>query len=151
MGKLIGEKLKYYKDSLILTKVQREIIVGTLLGDSSMELRNRRPVYSLKFEQSFSRKEYIEHIYSIFSDWTGTGPKIRIIPNDGKFKERKSIWFRTYRHSSFRFYYGAFYSSISEEKKKVVPKLIHRFLTPRSLAYWFMDDGSCHEDKYGNK
>ena len=27
-------------------------------------------------------------------------------------------------------------------EKKIVPKLIHRWLTPLTLAVWFMDDGS---------
>ncbi|CAG8790458.1 31301_t:CDS:2, partial [Racocetra persica] len=41
--------------------------------------------------------------------------------------------------------------NVGDKKTKVVPKLIHRFLTARSLAYWFMDDGSYHVDKFGNR
>ena len=32
--------------------------------------------------------------------------------------------------------------------KKKIPKLIHRWLNPISIAYWFMDDGSL---KWKNK
>lgn len=28
------------------------------------------------------------------------------------------------------------------KRTKKVPKLLHKWLTPRALAYWFMDDGS---------
>lgn len=78
-------------------------------------------------------------------------PTVREISEEGKFRQRSSVWFRTYRHYSFKFYYDIFYCTSNSEKKKIVPKLIHRFLTPRALAYWFMDDGTFHEDKYGNR
>jgi hypothetical protein len=32
---------------------------------------------------------------------------------------------------------------------KVVPDFIHRLLTPRALAYWYMDDGSVKRNKDG--
>jgi LAGLIDADG DNA endonuclease family len=149
--KLIGKNLDNYKEGLVISKIQREIIIGTLLGDASMELRNGKPVYSVKFEQGFARVDYINHLHSIFFDWTGMGSaKVRLIHSKDKFKKRSSIWFRTYRHKSFKFYYGIFYTLISDKKIKIVPKLIHRFLTPRALAYWFMDDGTYHRDKAGN-
>ena len=28
------------------------------------------------------------------------------------------------------------------KRRKTVPKLIHKWLTPRALAYWYMDDGA---------
>jgi hypothetical protein len=49
-----------------------------------------------------------------------------------------NIWFQTVSHAAFRFYAQQFY----DEKRKCVPALIHRFLTARGIAYWFMDDGS---------
>ena len=50
-----------------------------------------------------------------------------------------SSWvFQTVSHEVFRFYAHQFYP----EQKKRVPPLIHHWLTPRGLAYWFMDDGS---------
>lgn len=35
--------------------------------------------------------------------------------------------------------------------KKKVPKNIHKFLTARALAYWYMDDGSISEAEWKNK
>ena len=150
MEKLTGNNLKEYKKKLQINRIQKDVIIGTLLGDASMEIRKGKPVYSIKFEQKLFRTDYINHIYSIFSVWAGTEPKIRTI-SQGKIVKRSSVWFRTYRHSSFKFYYDIFYSSTASGKKvKVVPKLLHRFLTPTALAYWFMDDGTYHVDKYGN-
>lgn len=134
---LRGKVLEIYKENLVLTELQRVVLLGTLLGDASMPKQKNNTNYNIKFEQSIKNEEYINHLYNIFKDWVGTEPKIREIKG-GLAKERQSIWFRTYRHKNFKFYYNEFYF----EGKKRVPKLIHRYLTPNVLAYWFMDDGN---------
>ena len=119
-----GNELELYKQSLTLSHLQREILIGVLLGDASISLREGKPVYVVKFEQAIFNKEYINHLYTVFESFAGQ------IPLEYK---NKSIWFSTYRHSSFKFYYDLFYSDVSD--KKQVPRNIHRFLTARSLAY----------------
>ena len=47
---LRGKALENYKKTLVLTDIQRDIIIGSLLGDSIMGLRKGVPLYSLKFE-----------------------------------------------------------------------------------------------------
>ena len=126
-----GKELELYKQTLKLTDIQREILIGVLLGDASMSLRDGKPVYSVKFEQGIANKEYIHHLYFLFEPFVGQ------IPLEYK---NKSIWFRTYRHVCFKYYYDTFYFGVNNSKK--VPTNIHRLLTPRSLAYWYMDDGS---------
>ena len=126
-----GKELKLYKQTISLNNIQREILIGVLLGDASISLRNGKPVYSVKFEQSISNKEYINHLYSVF------GPFVGQIPLEYK---QKSIWFRTYRHICFKYYYDIFYCGINDKKK--VPKCIYKLLSPRSLAYWYMGNGS---------
>ena len=63
----------------------------------------------------------------------------------GGARDRQCIQFRTFGHSEFKFYDEIFYP-IHEYKgcrrKKRVAENIHELLTPRGLAYWFMDDGS---------
>jgi len=125
-----GKELELYKQTIKLTEIQREILIGVLLGDASISLRNGKPVYSIKFEQGIANIDYINHLYLIFEPFVGQ------IPLEYK---NKSIWFRTYRHVCFKFYYDIFYCGVNSVKK--VPKNISKFLTPRSLAYWYMDDG----------
>jgi hypothetical protein len=36
-------------------------------------------------------------------------------------------------------------------KKHIKPFLVENYVTPLSLAYWFMDDGTYHQDQYGNR
>jgi len=142
---LRGHALNLYKDNLQkkgLTQIQKDILIGTLLGDASMQAMKENEQSNVKFEQQIKQADYINHLYEEFQEWVGTPPQVRNITGGGA-NDRQSIWFRTYRHPSFTFYKNIFYKVDKDGKQyKVVPKLIHRWLTPRALAYWFMDDGS---------
>ena len=75
-----NQELKLYKASLQLTPIQREIILGTLLGDAHLRTHNNK-TYNLQFYQSASlnlHKSYIDHLYSIFHEWVLTPPKQRL-------------------------------------------------------------------------
>jgi hypothetical protein len=119
-----------------LSQEQREILIGLLLGDACLETQNGGKTYRLKIEQSRSHQAYVDHLYERFADWVLTPPRARQVVSAGRTSE--NIAFQTVSHSAFRFYAHQFYAG----RKKQVPKLIHRWLTPQGLAYWFMDDGS---------
>ena len=90
--KLKGEILNLYKSSLKLTEIQREIIIGTLLGDATIPKQKKGNNYNIKFEQTLKNEEYIHHLYYIFSIFVGTGPKIRNIKSsDVENLDRYSI------------------------------------------------------------
>lgn len=157
---LRGKALIEYKKCLKLNNLQREVLVGTLLGDATIIAQSGKSgrccsprsggEYNIKFEQQVEKSEYIQHLYEIFEPFVGTPPKIRNITGGGA-KDRQSIWFRTYRHTCFRFYYDIFYPQNMEnnQRTKRVPKHIRKLLTAKSLAYWFMDDGSFNKkNKY---
>ena len=76
--------------------------------------------------------------------FVSTPPKVLHHRGNGA-RDRQCIQFRTFGHSEFQFYDEIFYP-IHEYKgcrrKKRVAENIHELLTPRVLAYWFMDDGS---------
>ena len=86
---LKGKVLINYKKTLKLTKIQREIIIGTLLGDSSIPQQKSKS-YNIKFDQSIKNKEYIDHLYIIFKNFVGTQLKIRNKKGGCAF-DRKSI------------------------------------------------------------
>ncbi len=126
-----------YKTGLKLTPIQREIIVGKLLGDA--HLANNSPTglkYKLMIQHSLNQKAYVDWLYGYFKDWVLTPPKEKDQIVNGKLY--KKYWFNTLSHIAFRFYALQFY----QNGKKVVPKLINHWLTPLGLAVWFMDDGS---------
>jgi hypothetical protein len=134
-----GNKLKEYLAPLIsrnLFQLQKDALIGGLLGDGTLQYRGKvNPYY--KFDQTAAKKEYIDLLYSIFDEFIGTPPRARL--QNG---EIHSYSFRTFRLTSLNFYAQQFYHIDSlGNRKKIVPPLIHRWLNPQSLAFWYMDDG----------
>lgn len=84
-------------------------------------------------------------MYQVFKPFVGTPPKQGLI---GGIKEdlpkRYDVRFKTYAHLEFKPYYDLFYPHVigSTIRKKRVPKNIADLLTPKGLAYWYMDDGT---------
>lgn len=128
--------LDEYKKGLKLSQVQREVLVGVLLGDGCLETSDKGRTYRLLIEQSDKHKQYVFHLYETFKEWVLTPPHERVIVVRGH--ESKSWSFKTISHASFRFYAHQFYGV----NGKKVPTLIHHWLTPMSFTYWYMDDGS---------
>lgn len=136
MDKVHSRAIEKYKTKLKLTSEQREVLVGLLLGDAHLETRNGGSTYRLKIEQSVKHREYVQHLYKLFDEWVRTPPKAK--KSSGSDAYRDNWAFQTLSHGAFRFYGHQFY----RDGEKRVPKLIHRWLTPRGLSYWYMDDGS---------
>lgn len=132
-----SKEIENYKTGLRLNAAQKEILIGILLGDASLETMNKGRTYRIKIGHSIKQRAYAEHLYAIFKDWVLSRPRLKKVrlSND---KTYLSVAFSSLSHSSLRFYAHQFYRG----GRKVVPKLINRWLTPRALAYWYMDDGS---------
>ena len=152
-----------------LSPFQRQVLVGTLLGDAHLRANSQKTLYQYVVLQSGFHKEYVFHLYEIFKDCTPTPPKESTFKNKrfpGKTYTRWSFY--TSFQGCFRFYAHQFYKDVkcdspiispvsprevladSDEKQKDVsykrykrvPKLIHKYLTPLAIAYWYMDDGA---------
>lgn len=118
-----------------LTKKQRAIIVGTLLGDGHLETQNNGRTWRLKIEHSEKQKDYIDWLYSELKNLSAQDRLTKKTNNRGFV----SYEFRTKSIGSLRFYAHQFYPA----GKKQVPKIIHKMMKDNlSLAVWFMDDGS---------
>ena len=131
-----SNELEAYKARLKLTPEQKEVLIGLMLGDGHLETQNRGRTYRLKIEQSEKHRAYVQHLYRLFEAWVRTPPQPKVVRSRGHVS--RNWWFQTLSHGAFRFYAQQFY----QDGRKHVPRLIHRWLTPRALAYWFMDDGS---------
>jgi LAGLIDADG DNA endonuclease family len=129
--------IEEHKKSLKLSDEQREALVGILLGDACLESRNGGRIHRVKVEQSAKHETYVRHLHALFGPWVLSPPHEKECKaSNGTITT--SWTFNTVSHPAFRFYAHQFYA----DGKKKVPRLIHRWLTPRGLAYWFMDDGS---------
>jgi hypothetical protein len=123
--------LKEFKDNLHLSDIQKQVLVGTLLGDGSLKISVSGKAARLQVCHSFEHEEYVLWKKEIFKEWVLSGPKY--------YKINNSLIFRTVSHSEIFNYFKMFYIN----KIKIVPENINLLLkSGLSLAVWFMDDGN---------
>jgi len=147
-----SKKLKDYKESLVkLSKIQQEAAVGLMLGDASIQSQNGGKTYRMKFEWGDRNKAYLDHVYKLFNEWVLSEPhkKVRVSPKGNTVVN----WgFQSISHKAFNDLANLFISAprpttrsveweAGSNKKSISANLIKKYLTPRGLAYWFMDDG----------
>lgn len=114
-----------------LTQLQREVIIGCILGDGYLRRLPGRANAFLEINHSLKAKQYVDWKYSILKDITVSSPKKRKID-----QQRTGYRFFTKQHPEITRLYYQFY----EKERKKIPANVE--LTPLSLAVWFMDDGS---------
>lgn len=116
-----------------------ECIVGSLLGDAHLE--KRVGGVRIKFEQTNRNVEYLmwfHHFMSTRGYCSINKPKLfkRIRKNNTIYYGYK---FNSYTFNSLNWLHDAFY----KKRVKCLPMdIINKYLTPKRLAIWFMDDGS---------
>ena len=133
-------KLKEYKYSLIeLSIEQKEAIIGLMLGDASLQSQNKGKTYRIKFEWGDKNKAYVLHVFNLFDEWLLSQPhkKERLSPKGNLIVN----WgFQTFSHKAFN-YLAELFLLDKGGKKGISENLVQDHLTPKGLAYWFMDDG----------
>ncbi|KAL2652236.1 hypothetical protein R1flu_020364 [Riccia fluitans] len=126
---------------LKLNKNQREVLAGVLLGGARIETHDRNRTYEVHFEQDPDdqvRSTLLQHLYSKLSDWCEETPKQRLADDPRNSSQtKKVVAFQTISHGSFRF----FAHQYRPDGKPKIPRLIHRWLSPQTLAYWYMYGG----------
>ncbi len=109
-----------------LSEVQRQIIVGSLLGDGAMRCKTNA---LLEINHSFHQRGYVDWKYRHLADLVRTPPKAR--RSNGT---RIAYRFVTRSLSELTPYFRLFYGT----GRKRIPELE---LSELTLAVWFMDDG----------
>jgi hypothetical protein len=122
----------------MVSKRQREILIGAILGDGYLQKTGKRNA-RLKLEHSEKQKDYIFWKYEELKNLMQDRPKRieRFNPRWGK----TYVYYRCQTHSMplLGRYKRYFYD---EGGKKRVPENIEKLLrSPLSLAVWYMDDG----------
>ncbi|XVE93313.1 hypothetical protein REPUB_Repub01dG0180800 [Reevesia pubescens] len=120
--------------SLKLSKEQREILVGLLLAGLQIDSDGERKNHMIQFEfnqNSVTHSILKRHIHEQYHEWLH--PSSRPIAGNDDIPHK----FSTISHSYFGFYADQFWP----RGQPVIPKLIHRWLSPLVLAYWYMYGG----------
>ncbi|KAG8059732.1 hypothetical protein GUJ93_ZPchr0002g23731 [Zizania palustris] len=135
-GLLLGKKvIKPKVVSMKLDQEQREILIGFLLGGTQIESYAQRGVHIVHFqfqEDSNAHSVLRVHIHERFFEWLPSAS--RSFDDESKIPYQ----FSTIPHQHFSFFADQFF----QKSQPVLPKLVHRWLSPRVLAYWFMFGGS---------
>lgn len=123
---------------LSLNSLQREVLIGTLLGDGYLYPTVSGKYAYLRICHGPKQKDYVWWKYGYFQDWVLSPPRYQLqnkaIPQLGGY-----YWFKTIAHRQFLEYRQIFYLN----REKIVPPNIGELLvSPLSLAVWYMDDGS---------
>ena len=134
--------IEEYKNKLFLTNRQKEILIGTILGDAHLEELYTPELSRLKIEHSYKQREYVDWFYEEFKNWIRTKPKQKLKKVFGKI--HNNYGFCTYGHRLL----GNFQKDFYVEKKKIIPNSLLSNITPLSLAVWYMDDGSIKSNKH---
>jgi hypothetical protein len=121
----------------VLSLIQREILVGGMLGDCSIYRAKVTHNARLYVQQGAVHSEYLNHLYSVFQNLCSSGPKLYVSLDKRSNTTYKALRFNTRSLPCFNYYREVFYP----EGIKIVPANIKELLTARGLAYWAMDDG----------
>ena len=114
-----------------LTRQQKLVILGCVLGDGYLRIVPGRKNAFLETNHSIKAKEYVDWKYEVLKSICLSPPKRRVID-----KRRIGYRFFTRQHQEITKIYKLFYP----QGKKIIPKNMQ--LSELTLAVWFMDDGS---------
>ena len=118
-----------------LTKLERSIIIGSVLGDGYLRIIPGRSDAFLEINHSIKAKDYVDCKYELLKRIVKSPPKERN-SNEGRVAYR----FFTKQHKGLTEIYKMFYI----DGKKIIPRNIE--LNPVILAILYMDDGSKSRD-----
>jgi recombination protein RecA len=124
------------KQKLIVTDRQLEILVGCLMGDAYIHPRGQ-----IQIAQSYKQLSYVYWKYRELES-LAYGPPTKTDRYDKRYRKTYSqsrFWLRQF----FRDWREIFYPG----GKKIFPPKFNKYVSPLSLAVWYMDDGNYSEGR----
>lgn len=124
-----------------LTIEQKDLLIGTLLGDAHLATKTQGRTWYYDIKHSMSKLDYLK--FEILKNLCKKVPYRynSRSPSSCNFVVYFRFWTRSF---SFLSLYGNmfyFYDEQFNRYKKDVPENIKEYLTPRAIAFWYMDDG----------
>jgi uracil-DNA glycosylase family 4 len=113
-----------------LSKVAYEVVCGTLLGDGHLDVNSSH----LSLAHGVAQADYARLKAEILDELSPQLSTFKVASGGGVV--HPSVHVRTRAHRALRTLRSDFYAP-----KKRVPSWMAERLTPRMLAFWFMDDG----------
>lgn len=132
------------KNDISLTEKQQDVLVGTLLGDANLSTYSvNARTWRYRAIQKKDHKEYLYSKYDTFKNMCGS-PSYSTVYDERTQKTYNRFLFNTRTFSKLHPFGQAFYvyNPSTQRWVKDVPGNVASILTPRAVAFWYMDDGS---------
>ena len=134
VGSIIGLRLSQIAlNSITLTVIQQEVIIGILIGDGYIETVGIKGQPMVQFNQGFIHLSYVLFLFNFLAPLCTHYPSL-IRQRDGLYSLQ--IYTRCLLCLS------PIYNTFMVNGHKIIPQNIEELLSPRALAFWSMDDGS---------
>lgn len=119
------------------TQEQKDLLIGTLLGDGNMTTATKGCTWYYSAFQSFKQKEYLFYKYELLKNICNVEPQLIHKTNGRSDKLHQGYKFKTKTLDSLRFYGNMFYKLDNTTKKfiRCIPGNIEKFLTAQAIAY----------------
>jgi len=117
------------RKNIHLTERQYSIIIGTVLGDGSLQETFSKNNLRLQIEHCTAQKSYVQ--------WKYEELKTLILTPPTYVEQHRSWRFKTISHPEVTEIGKLFY----KDRRKIIPDNLEKILTPIGLAVWYMDDG----------
>lgn len=122
------------KKEIELTQEQEEVLYGSLLGDMHIGINGKLPRVGIN--HGGDQEPYFDYKCEIFHNLLGK------ISKKPRYDKRTQKWYNRYAvrllaHPVF----SDMYSVLYKDGIKIVTEEWLKHVTPRGLAFWFMDDG----------
>lgn len=137
-------RYSYNRDSLViaksikLTTFQKQVLLGTVLGDTTIRLPKNGINPSISCAHGIKQKEYCDYKTEIFKSLGAVvtyHKRNKPDPRNGIFYEDYTM--RIPSNPELKFWYNSFYIN----NKKTIPFKLFDNFTDISLAFMYMDDG----------
>ena len=115
-----------------VSDLEFDVVCGTLLGDGCLQSRSS----TLTFSHSAKQAAYARFKADLLADFGVSQERRQVAAAVGDVRRHEVVLTRTRAHRALRILRSEFYA-----ERKIVPEWLSDHLSPRMLAFWFMDDG----------
>jgi hypothetical protein len=139
----MGAVSNYIKNSIVLTELQRQFILGGLLGDLCIRIPPHQKNPILQFHHSIKQVDYILYKYNFLLNLCKIGPRDVVYKGLGNLKYR-SVYFRT---RSLPCLLPIHDIVMQNGYKTISEKWLDEITHPIALASWYFDDGNLQNEE----
>lgn len=128
-----------WRDEIRLTEDQRQLILGSLLGDMSIRFWDKRSVNpAISVTHCIAQEKYVMWKYSILKNLVGTPPKTGVCVGHGSFRDCIIVRFNTLALQCLT---PIYHLATCNGNRRISQDWLDNVTSPLALAAWYLDDG----------